>query len=64
MSLSLRGRRESLTEIKDAAPDLSLSGNVISATFVTPHHITYHKGGEWVGKTCWYMEMIKELTVV
>ncbi len=50
MSLSLRGRRESLTEIKNAAPDLALSGNVISATFVTPHNIKYHKGGEWVGK--------------
>ncbi|RYO96168.1 hypothetical protein DL763_003369 [Monosporascus cannonballus] len=47
MSLSIRGRRESLTEIKNAAPDLSLSGNVISATFVTPHHIKYRKGGEW-----------------
>lgn len=50
MSLSLRGRRESLADIKNAAPDLGLSGNVISATFVTPHNITYHKGGEWVGK--------------
>lgn len=48
MSLSIRGRRESLSEIKNAAPDLSLSGNVISATFVTPHSIKYHKGGEWV----------------
>ncbi|RYP07766.1 hypothetical protein DL764_002313 [Monosporascus ibericus] len=47
MSLSIRGRRESLTEIKNAAPDLGLSGNVISATFVTPHHIKYRKGGEW-----------------
>lgn len=47
MSLATRGRRESITDIKSAAPDLALSGNIISATFVTPHQLTYHKGGNW-----------------
>lgn len=48
MSLSLRGRRESLSEIRNAAPDLGLTGNVISATYVTPYRIIHHKNGEWV----------------
>ncbi|KAI2616972.1 glycosyltransferase family 20 protein [Hypomontagnella submonticulosa] len=47
MSVSLRGRRESLSEIKAAAPDLALSGNIISVTFTTPHTLKYHKNGEW-----------------
>ncbi|KAI0595154.1 glycosyltransferase family 20-domain-containing protein [Biscogniauxia sp. FL1348] len=46
MSLS-RGRRESISDIKAAAPDLALSGNIISATFTTPHSLKYHKNGEW-----------------
>ena len=41
-------RRESLSEIRAANPDLSLSGNVISATFNIPHAFTYCKGGHWV----------------
>lgn len=47
MSLSSRGRRESITDIKSAVPDLQLSGNIISATFTLPHSIKYRSGGEW-----------------
>ncbi|KAI5922000.1 glycosyltransferase family 20-domain-containing protein [Camillea tinctor] len=46
MSLS-KGRRESISDIKAAAPDLALSGNIISATFTLPHSLKYHKNGEW-----------------
>lgn len=42
------GRLESLDEIRAANPDLSLSGNIISATFNIPHAFTYCKGGDWV----------------
>lgn len=52
MSVSLRGRRESISEIRAAAPDLALSGNIISVTFTTPHSMKYHKGGDWVS-TVW-----------
>jgi trehalose 6-phosphate synthase/phosphatase len=41
-------RRESLSDIRMANPDLSLSGNIISATFNLPHAVTYCKGGKWV----------------
>ncbi|KAL7796666.1 glycosyltransferase family 20 protein [Trichoderma ceciliae] len=40
-------RRESITEIRAANPELSLTGNIISATFNIPHAVTYHKGGAW-----------------
>lgn len=40
-------RRESLSDIRAANPDLSLSGNIISATFTTPHALNYCKGGHW-----------------
>ncbi|KAG9251781.1 glycosyltransferase family 20-domain-containing protein [Emericellopsis atlantica] len=40
-------RRESLSEIRAANPDLSLSGNIISATFSAPHSFTYRTGGQW-----------------
>ncbi|GKU20121.1 unnamed protein product [Fusarium langsethiae] len=40
-------RRESLSEIRAANPDLALSGNIISATFNTPHSFVYRKGGDW-----------------
>lgn len=43
-------RRESLSDIRAANPDLSLSGNIISATFNAPHAFTYHKGGQWVSR--------------
>jgi trehalose 6-phosphate synthase/phosphatase len=41
-------RRESLSDIRAANPDLALSGNIISATFNTPHSFVYRKGGDWV----------------
>ncbi|KAI3325681.1 glycosyltransferase family 20 protein [Xylariaceae sp. AK1471] len=47
MSHSAAGRRESITDIKSAAPDLALTGNIISVTFTTPHTLKYHKNGEW-----------------
>ncbi|KAI0475345.1 glycosyltransferase family 20-domain-containing protein [Xylariaceae sp. FL0804] len=47
MSLSSRGRRESITDIQAAAPDLALSGNIISANFTTPHAFTYRRNGQW-----------------
>ncbi|KYK62057.1 putative trehalose-6-phosphate synthase/trehalose phosphatase [Drechmeria coniospora] len=40
-------RRESLSEIRAADPDLALTGNIISATFNIPHALTYHKGADW-----------------
>lgn len=43
-------RRESLTEIRASNPDLALSGNIISATFNTPHAFKYRKNGDWVSK--------------
>ena len=50
------GRRESLSEIRAANPDLSLSGNIISATFNIPHAFTYRKGGQWVRYFCvWWL---------
>lgn len=41
-------RRESLSEILAANPELSLSGSIISAAFNIPHALTYRKGGDWV----------------
>lgn len=46
-------RRESLSEIRAANPELSLTGNIISATFNIPHAVTYHKGGAWVSFSWW-----------
>ncbi|KAH8895910.1 hypothetical protein GQ53DRAFT_743863 [Thozetella sp. PMI_491] len=43
MSLS----QESFATIRDANPDLSLSGNIISATFTIPHSLKYRKGSDW-----------------
>lgn len=48
MSQAAAGRRESISDIKSSAPDLALTGNIISATFTTPHTVKYHKNGEWV----------------
>lgn len=48
MSKASRGRRQTLSEIKSAYPALSLSGNVISATFNMPHSLRYRKGNDWV----------------
>ncbi|ORY60815.1 trehalose-phosphatase [Pseudomassariella vexata] len=49
MSLSSkgRGRRESLSDIQAAVPDLALSGNIISATFTLPYSLKYRPAGEW-----------------
>ncbi|KAI1195400.1 trehalose-phosphatase [Nemania serpens] len=47
MSQAAAGRRESISDIKSSAPDLALTGNIISATFTTPHTVKYHKNGEW-----------------
>lgn len=47
MSLSSRGRRESITDIKAKVPDLKLTGNIISATFGPPYSLTYRTPGEW-----------------
>jgi trehalose 6-phosphate synthase/phosphatase len=47
MSLSSRGRRESISDIKAAVPDLALSGNIISATFTLPHSLKYQTSGDW-----------------
>lgn len=41
-------RRESLSELRAANPDLALSGNIISATFNLPHALAYRKDGDWV----------------
>lgn len=46
-------RRESLSEIRAANPELFLTGNIISATFNIPHAVTYHKGGAWVSAFSW-----------
>lgn len=48
MTLAAMGRRESLSQIRSANPDLQLSGNIISATFNIPHSLKYRKGSDWV----------------
>ncbi|KAJ0311317.1 uncharacterized protein N0V96_009128 [Colletotrichum fioriniae] len=47
MTLAAMGRRESLSQIRSANPDLQLSGNIISATFNIPHSLKYRKGSDW-----------------
>lgn len=47
-SLAPLGPQESLSDLQNAHPDLSLSGNIISATFNIPHALKYHKGADWV----------------
>lgn len=41
------GQRESFSDIRKTSPDLSLSGNIISATFNIPHSLKYRKGADW-----------------
>ena len=41
-------RHESLSDIRDGNPNLSLSGNIISATFSIPYSLRYRKGSDWV----------------
>ena len=49
MSLAaMGGRRESLSEIRSVNPDLSLSGNIISATFNIPYSLKHRPGADWV----------------
>lgn len=52
MSLTAMGRRESLSEIRAANPDLGVSGNIISATFNIPYSFKHHKGADWVSSNC------------
>jgi trehalose 6-phosphate synthase/phosphatase len=42
------GRRDSISEIRKTSPNLSLTGNIISATFNIPHSLKYRKGADWV----------------
>ncbi|KAK1777181.1 glycosyltransferase family 20-domain-containing protein [Copromyces sp. CBS 386.78] len=37
-------RRDSISDIRDKFPNLSLSGNIISATFTIPYLLKYNKG--------------------
>ncbi|KAI2631227.1 trehalose-phosphatase [Xylaria nigripes] len=46
-SLAAKGPRDSIADILSKAPDLGLTGNIISATFTAPHSIKYHTNGEW-----------------
>lgn len=41
-----RGKDSSSFRVAD--PKLSLTGNIISATFNGPHTLSYRKGGQWV----------------
>lgn len=41
-------RRESLSDIRAANPELSLSGSIISVAFNIPHALTYRVGQDWV----------------
>lgn len=52
LSLAALERKESLSEMQSAYPGLSLSGNIISATFNIPHSLRYHKGADWVSFFC------------
>ncbi|KJZ73439.1 hypothetical protein HIM_07233 [Hirsutella minnesotensis 3608] len=47
LAAAAMARRESLSELRAANPDLALSGNIISATFNLPHAVTYCKDGDW-----------------
>jgi trehalose 6-phosphate synthase/phosphatase len=38
---------ESMSDIRAISPDLSLTGNIISATFNIPHALKYRKGTDW-----------------
>jgi len=45
---AMGGRRESISEIRKTSPNLSVTGNIISATFNIPHSLKYCKGANWV----------------
>lgn len=40
--------KETMADIRAISPDLSLTGNIISATFNIPHSLKYRKGADWV----------------
>lgn len=40
-------RRESVSEIRAANPDLGLTGNIISVAFNIPYSFTYRRGQDW-----------------
>lgn len=44
-------RKDSIADIRDKFPNLSLSGNIISATFTIPHLLKYTKGSGEKGTT-------------
>lgn len=45
------GRQDSMADIRDKFPNLSLSGNIISATFTIPYLLKYTKGSGEKGTT-------------
>ncbi|KAI0468199.1 trehalose-phosphatase [Xylaria cf. heliscus] len=47
MSQAAVGHNESIDDIRSAAPDLGLTGNIISATFTAPYTVKYYNNGEW-----------------
>ncbi|KAK4209095.1 trehalose-phosphatase [Rhypophila decipiens] len=47
LRLAAMGSQDSLTDIRSKYPGLSLSGNIISATFTVPHGLKYRKGQDW-----------------
>lgn len=51
-------RRESLSEIRAANPDLGLTGNIISVAFNIPYSFTYRKGSDWVSPT-WFLPLLR-----
>lgn len=46
-------RHESLSDIRAANPELSLSGSIISVAFNIPHALTYRVGQDWVSVVLW-----------
>ncbi|KAK7989610.1 calcineurin-like phosphoesterase [Apiospora arundinis] len=47
MSLASKGRRQSITDIKETVPELALTGNIISAAFNLPYALKYRQSGDW-----------------
>lgn len=48
LRLAAMGSQDSLSDIRAKYPSLSLSGNIISATFTVPVGLKYRKGADWV----------------
>lgn len=53
---AMGSRQESLSDIRAKYPSLSLSGNIISATFTVPYGLRYRKGADWVSNWSASME--------